>query len=167
MIEQNVQVVRCEGDRIWLRMGSQAGCTACENGNGCGAGIFAKLLQTKPVTIVLERKNISVRPGQMVTLAFPEQIYLKMVLAYYGWPLVVALGGAFAGYGLATRFGLEGLSLDIMTLAGGLLSAAWLIRLLKKRNTAEAMLGAMRMAVYYPSATPGMCGSGTKEALKN
>jgi sigma-E factor negative regulatory protein RseC len=100
MIEQNVQVVRCLNERLWVRMGSQAGCTACDNGQGCGAGLFAKLLQRKPLVIELDRNGLDVEAGQMVTLAFPEQVYLKLVLASYGWPLLSALAGAFAGHGL-------------------------------------------------------------------
>ena len=95
MIEQNVQVVRCQEKRVWVRLGSQTGCTACDNGNGCGAGIFAKLLQRKPVILELAQNDMSVEPGQMVTLAFSEQVYLKLVFASYGWPLLAALAGAF------------------------------------------------------------------------
>ena len=90
MIEQNVQVVRCSNSRMWVRMGSQSGCTACDNGNGCGAGVFAKLLQTKPVVMELACNDENIRVGQMVTLGFPEQVYLKLVFSHYGWPLLAA-----------------------------------------------------------------------------
>ena len=72
MIEQNVQVLRCSNEKLWVRMGSQSGCTACDSGKGCGAGLFAKLLQRKPVTLELARKDLEVKVGQMLTLAFPE-----------------------------------------------------------------------------------------------
>jgi len=165
MIEQNVQVVRCEDEKIWLRMGSQAGCTACDQGEGCGAGVFAKLLQRKPVIVELARRDINVSAGQMVTLAFPEQVYLKMVLAYYGWPLIAALCGAFAGFGLALQLGFEALPLDVMTLAGGLLTAALVMRVIRGRKLEDSMLAAMHMAVCYPSATPGTCSKAVKESL--
>lgn len=167
MIEQNVQVIRCEGEKIWLRLGSQAGCTACDEGNGCGAGVFSKLLQRKPVIVELARKDIIARAGQMVTLAFPEQVYLKMVLAFYGWPLIVALAGAFAGFGLASWVGFEKLLLDVITLAGGLLAATLAMRIIKGRKAENAMLNAMHLADYYPSATPGMCNKGANESPQN
>ena len=167
MIEQNVQVVRCEGENIWVRIGTRTGCSACDNGNGCGAGVFAKLLRQKPVTIELERGGIDVGVGQMVTLAFPEQVYLKMVLAYYGWPLLAALGGAAAGYGLATRFQFGSLSLDLASLAGGLLAGIFALRLLRRRDAAGTLMNAMQVAVCYSSATPDLCGAAVNEHEEN
>jgi len=157
MIEQNVQVVRCEDERIWLRLGSQTGCTACDNGNGCGAGVFAKLLQRKPVVIELAQNGIEVEQGQMVTLAFPEHIYIKLVIASYGWPLLAALAGAYAGYGLGAwlQFG-PGL-VDVTTLCIGLLAGGFVLRLIKNRKNADTVLNSLQMTVYYPSATPDMC----------
>ena len=102
MIEQNVQVMRCDRENIWVRMGSRSGCTACDNGKGCGAGLFSKLVQRKPVILKLARNELKVETGQMLTLAFPEQVYMKLVLSSYGWPLTAAIAGAFAGYSLAT-----------------------------------------------------------------
>jgi len=159
-----VQVVRCEGGSVWVRMGSQSGCTACDNGNGCGAGVFAKLLRRKAVTIELERGSVDVKVGQMVTLALPEQVYLKMVLAYYGWPLLAALGGAFAGFGIGTKLQLGSASLDLVTLAGGILAATIALRLLKRRNASDRLISAMRMAVFYPSATPELCRAAVDDA---
>jgi len=65
-------------------MGSQSGCTACDDGRGCGAGLFAKLLRRKPVVLELARNDIDVEAGQMLTLAVPEQLFMRLVLASYG-----------------------------------------------------------------------------------
>ena len=157
MIEQNVQVVCCEGERIWLRLGSQTGCTACDNGNGCGAGVFAKLLQRKPVVIELPRNDISVEPGQMVTLAFPEQVYIKLVIASYGWPLLAALAGAYAGHGLGTWLQFGPVLIDAGTLFCGLLAGSFVMRLIKNWKNADTVLNSLHMTVYFPSATPNMC----------
>lgn len=161
MIEQNVQVVRCDSERLWVRLGSQSGCSACDDGKGCGAGVFARLLQRKPEIIELARGDIEVKPGQMVTLAFPEQVYLKMVLAYYGWPLLAALIGAFAGYGIGAWFQFEGALLDAATLIGGILAGVGAMRVLKRQKSTRLVLDSLQMAVCYPSPTPNMC-SGTK-----
>ena len=157
MIEQNVQVMRCQDKRIWVRLGSQTGCTACDNGNGCGAGVFAKLLQRKPVVLELERNDMSVEPGQMVTLAFSEQVYLKLVLASYGWPLLAALAGAFAGHGLGTWLAVGPALIDVAALSGGLLAGGLLMRLIKNRRNTTAVLSSLQTTVYYPSATPNIC----------
>ena len=158
MIEQNVQVVRCTQECVWVRVGSQSGCSACDNGNGCGAGVFAKLLQRQSVVIKLPRKNIDIQPGQMVTLAFPEQVYLKVVLAHYGWPLLAALTGAAAAFALGRELQLGGATLDLATLLGGLLAGGMMVHVLRRNKKTNALLNSLQMAVYYPSATPDMCG---------
>ncbi len=163
MIEQNVQVVRCQDQRVWVRLGSQTGCTACDNGNGCGAGVFAKLLQRKPVIMELARNDMDVEPGQMVTLAFSEQVYLRLVFASYGWPLLAALAGAFAGHGLGTWLQLGPGLIDASALFGGVLAGGLLMRIIKKRGSADTVLSALHTTAYYPSATPGMCSSAVKE----
>jgi sigma-E factor negative regulatory protein RseC len=157
MIEQNVQVVRCRDDRMWVRMGSQSGCTACDNGNGCGAGVFAKLLQNKPVVMELERNDVQIQPGQMLTLGFPEQVYLKLVFTYYGWPLLAALIGAFATFRMGEWATLSAGWLDLATLAGGLVSGALLLHKLKKHQNTGAFLKSLQTTVYIPSVAPNMC----------
>jgi sigma-E factor negative regulatory protein RseC len=165
MIEQNVQVVRCQENRVWVRLGSQTGCTACDNGNGCGAGIFAKLLQRKPVILELARNNMSVEPGQMVTLAFSEQVYLKLVFASYGWPLLAALAGAFAGHSLGTWLAVGSGLIDLAALSGGLLAGVFVMRLIKNQGNTESVLNSLQATVYYPSATPNMCSRKEQEQL--
>ena len=157
MIEQNVQVLRCDRESLWVRMGTQSGCTACDNGKGCGAGLFAKLIQRKPVILKLARNEIRVEAGQMLTLAFPEQLYMKLVLVSYGWPLMAAIAGALAGYSLAAWAGLQVVAIDAAALTGGVL-AAWLtLWLLRSRDTEEAILNSLHMTICIPSNTPNMC----------
>ena len=163
MIEQNVQVVRCSDDRMWVRMGSQTGCSACDNGNGCGAGVFAKLLQRKPVIMELARSDARIKPGQMVTLGFQEQVYLKLVFAYYGWPLLAALAGGFAAFRLGIWAAFSPAMLDLATLLGGLLAGGLLLRGLRKGNGARSFLKSLQTTVYIPSATPNMCSAEVKD----
>jgi len=167
MIEQNVQVVRCTEQRIWVRLGSQSGCTACDNGKGCGAGVFAKLLQRKPAIIELPRQGVDVEPGQMVTMAFPEKVYLRMVLTYYGWPLLVALAGAAAAFGLGNQLQLGSAMLDIVTLLGGVLAGGILMSVLRKFKSADALLESLQMAIYYPSATPDICSAAAVKMVQD
>lgn len=157
MIEQNVQVLRCNDEKLWVRMGSQSGCTACDNGKGCGAGLFAKLIRHKPVVMELARKDLKVEAGQMLTLAFPERLYMKLVLASYGWPLLAALAGACAGYGLGSWLQLGPVSIDVITLTGGVF-ATWLVmRFIRGRKTTATILKALDMTVCLPSSTPNLC----------
>ena len=163
MIEQNVQVLRCESERFWVRMGTRSDCTACDNGKGCGAGLFAKLLQRKPVVLELARKDMQIQAGQMLTLAFPEQVYMKLVLTSYGWPLLAGLAGAYAGYviGVSLQFGL--VMIDVATLTGGILAAWFVLRFFKSRKVAEVFLNSLDTTICVPSNTPNMCNSTHKE----
>lgn len=148
---------------MWVRMGSQTGCTACDNGNGCGAGVFAKLLQRKPVIMELARSDANIQPGQMVTLGFPEQVYLQLVFRYYGWPLLAALIGAFASYRFGIWVQVSPAMVDLITLIGGLLAGGLLLRGLRKGNSAGALLKSLKTTVYIPSATANMCRAEFKE----
>lgn len=157
MIEQNVQVLRCNDKQLWVRMGSQSGCAACDNGKGCSAGLFAKLIQRKPVILELARNDIKVEAGQMLTLALPESLYLKWVVAAYGWPLLAALAGAFAGYVVGVSLQFRPVYIDAATLSGGLLAAWFITGYIRSRNTPETILNSLDMTVCFPSATPNMC----------
>lgn len=157
MIEQNVRVLRCQGERMWVRMGSQSGCTACDNGKGCGAGLFAKLLQRKPVDIELARNDLNVEVGQMLTLAFPEQVFIKLVFASYGWPLLAALSGAFLGHSVSTWLQFGPVLIDVCTLVAALLAGAVVIRLIRNRTNSDTIFKSLQTTLYYPSVTPNMC----------
>ena len=157
MIEQNVQVLRCRDERLWVRIGSQTGCTACDNGKGCGAGLFAKLLQRKPVVLELARNDMDIEKGQMLTLSIPENIYIKLVFASYGWPLLAALAGAIAGHSLGLWLQLGSVLNDAGTLLCGLLAGGIAVFFGKKQENAEIVLNSMNATVYYPSVTPNMC----------
>lgn len=163
MIEQNVRVLQCSDDRIWVRMGSQTGCKACDNGEGCGAGLFTKLLRRKPVVLELARNDFNVQAGQMLTLAFPERLFMKLVFASYGWPLLAALAGACSGYVAGSWLQLGPLMIDVLTLAAGGLAAWIFLRLIRRANTAETILKSLSMTVCLSPDTPDMC-NGTARA---
>ncbi len=156
MIEQNVQVLRCSDEQLWVRMGSQTGCTACDNGKGCGAGLFAKMIQRKPVVLELARKDVEVEAGQMLTLAFPEQFYMKLVFASYGWPLLAALAGALAGYGWV-MVAIRSVIIDLATLPPAVSQHGFSCASSGAQKTVEIILNSWSMTVCFPSDTPNMC----------
>lgn len=157
MIEQNVQVLRCSDEHLWVRMGSRTGCKSCENGKGCGAGLFARLLKRETVVLELARNGVEVEAGQMLTLAFPESVFTKLVFASYGWPLLAALAGAFAGYGAGIWAQSGPLLTDVLTLAGGGLAAWFFLRFIRRERTIQTLLESLSVAVCSPSGAPGMC----------
>ena len=105
----------------------------------------------------------------MLTLAFPEQLYIKLVCASYGWPLLAALAGAFAGFGLSTWLQLGPMLIDAGTLSGALLAGGFMMRLIRKSTNTGAILNSLRTTVYFLSDTPNMCSrsqSDSSEYLK-
>ena len=126
MIEQQGKVVSAGGGMIQVRLGASSGCSACDAGKGCGAGVFGRLLQRKPV--VLEFKNsLGTQEGQAVVVGLPETLFLALVMRLYFYPLLAGLFGAVAGHWLAGRaqFG-PGLT-DFSALAGSFVFAAWVV----------------------------------------
>jgi len=157
MIKQNVQVLQLNDEKLWVRLGSQSGCAACDNGMGCGAGLFAKLIQHRPVNLELARNGLNVKVGQMLTLAFPEQLYVKLIFASYGWPLLAALAGALAGYSLGVWLQFGPFMIDAVTLSVGVLTAWSVMRLIRTQKTAETILNSLDMTICFPSSNPDMC----------
>ncbi len=148
-------------------MGSQSGCAACDNGNGCGAGLFTKLLQRKQVEIELARNDLSIEAGQMLTLAFPEQIYIKLVLASYGWPLLAALSGAFAGHSLSVWLQFGPVLTDICSLTSALLAGGFVMGLIRKRVNSDVIFKSLEITTYYPSVTPNLCNVSAPASYEN
>lgn len=122
MIEQQARVISQEGDLVRVRIGGQSGCTACDSGKGCGAGLFGKLLNRKPVELTIDNR-IGAQIGQPVQLGLSEALFLKWVFRLYGWPLFAGLIGAMVGHKLAEIAGYGVTGLDLAALTGAVLAA--------------------------------------------
>lgn len=126
MIEQAGVLTRTVGDRAWVRLGGQSGCPACDAGQGCGAGIFARLLRRQAQDVELHNA-LGARPGETVLVGIAESVYLALVLHAYGLPLLLGLAGAWISHQIGGAGQLQAAWLDAVTLAGGLAAAslAW------------------------------------------
>lgn len=94
MISQCAQVVATQNDSIRLRVKSLRGCSRCAQGQGCGGGIFNRLLPER----VLEFELRSDRPytvGDELNIGIVEQNLIKASLLIYLLPLLLML--LFAG----------------------------------------------------------------------
>ena len=124
MIEQQGRIVRVEDGRAWIAVGPRLGCSACEAGQGCGAGLFGRLLKRKPVTLSVA--NPECYPvGKAVVLGIPELSFLRLVLRLYGSPLLAGLAGALICHQVCVAYGLSRAVTDFFTLVG-LIGFAWL-----------------------------------------
>lgn len=94
MIEQAGRVSRVEADRAWVTC-RPAVCRACEEGRGCGAGVFAGLLSRTPTRVVVRAAGL--RTGDQVVIGLDERRLLSGSMRLYGLPLAGLVAGALGG----------------------------------------------------------------------
>ena len=127
MIEQQGQVVGVSGGCARVRLGGRSGCAACDAGKGCGAGVFGRLLQRRP--LVLEFDNtIDAESGQSVVVGLPETLFLSLIARFYLLPLLAGLGGAAVGHYVSVRFQAPEAWRDVAALMGAVLCGALAFR---------------------------------------
>ena len=107
-------------ERAQVLLGGRSGCSACDAGRGCGAGLFGRLLRRQPMTLQLD-DPIGVEPGQAVIVGLPETLFLRLIGRFYLLPLLGGLGGAVAGHYVSVQLGLAAAGSDALTLAGAIL----------------------------------------------
>ncbi len=151
MIEQQGRVDAIENGTAWVQVGGRSGCEACDAGRGCGAGVFARLLDSREARVRVEN-TLDCAPGEPVLLGLPERSYLDLVLRLYGLPLIVGLLVAVLAFGLATRMAeLSGWKLDavvgLAAITAGGLALRW---------------ARMGLAAAFTRFSPRMLESGTR-----
>ena len=113
------------GNEVDISIGAKAGCTACESGNGCGAGIFIRLWRRNSVLLTMEN-TLTACPGQSVIVGIPEQTFLRLVARLYVLPVLAVLAGAVMGHWLTLQISQPGTSNLIANDIGALVGAALL-----------------------------------------
>jgi sigma-E factor negative regulatory protein RseC len=131
MIEQQGLVVAVSCETASVRLGGSSACPACDAGEGCGAGIFGRLLQRKPIVIELYNQPAA-RLGDAVMVGLPEAIFLRLVFSFYLFPLMAGLAGAAFGYYISVRLQLDSAASDGLTLLGAVLAGVF--ALMRKRQ---------------------------------
>lgn len=119
MIEQQGKVVAVANGRASVLLGGTSGCSSCDAGKGCGAGVFGRWLKRSPVTLELEN-CINAGQGQPVIVGIPEALYLRLIFRLYLFPLLAALAGAACGYYLSVVISAAPVGTDTITLLCGL-----------------------------------------------
>ena len=123
MIEQQGRIVGVVDGRARVRLGGMSGCTSCDEGRGCGAGVFGRLLKRNPVELELEN-SIGASTGQGVMVGVSERVYLKLVGRFYLLPLFAGLVGAAVAFYLSGLMALSPGAADAVSLMGGMGCAA-------------------------------------------
>ena len=128
MIEQQGLVVAVSGEIASVRMGGKNACAACNEGKGCGAGIFGRLLKRKPVVLELQN-GPAARVGQSVMVGLPEALFLMLVFNFYLFPLLAGLAGAAIGHYVSVKFQTDSTVADGLALIGavsaGVFALVW------------------------------------------
>jgi sigma-E factor negative regulatory protein RseC len=123
MIEQQGRIVAVADGRARVRLGGMSGCPSCDEGKGCGAGIFGRMLRRNPVELELEN-GIGASDGQGVMVGISERVYLKLIARLYLLPLLVGITGAAVAMYLSGFLAISGGGADVVSLMGGIGCAA-------------------------------------------
>ncbi len=151
MIEQQGRVDAVEAGMAWVQVGGRSGCEACDSGQGCGAGVFARLLDSREARIRV-KNTLDAAPGDPVLLGLPEPSYLALVLRLYGLPLVSGLLAGALAFGLASEVAdLSGAALDAIVGFSALAAGGVALR--------RVRLG---LAASFTRFSPRMLESGTR-----
>lgn len=117
-----------------VRVGGVSGCPACDAGEGCGAGLFGRLLNNRSVEVIVSNE-IDASSGQAVDVGIPETQLLALVFRLFGLPLVAGILGASVAMTLLESLIPSGGLVDLIVLASGLASAG--LALVWNRRTAR------------------------------
>ena len=100
MITERARVLRVNGTTVWVHCESQAGCARCAAGEGCGGGLFSKLLrgrlQELPLALPAALAG-AVAAGDWVLVGLSTRAVQAASTLLYGLPLAMLLAGAIAG----------------------------------------------------------------------
>jgi sigma-E factor negative regulatory protein RseC len=136
MIEQQGLIVAVAGETASVKLGGSSGCVACDAGRGCGAGIFGRLLQRKPVVLDLHNQ-VGARLGQAVMVGLPETLFLRLVFSFYLFPLLAGLAGAVIGHYVSVKLQVHSAASDGLALLGAVLAGAFALKWNRQGNEKE------------------------------
>lgn len=144
MIEQQGSVIAVESGLASIRIGGVSGCPACDAGNGCGAGVFGRLLRRKPLVLRLTN-SLDARTGQAVMVGIPERDFLRLLLKLYLIPLLAGLAGAALGHHLVAL----GFTHPVLRDVGALGGAVWFggLALWVTRSETSGFVGDLRVTL--------------------
>ena len=133
MIEQQGLIVAVAGVPDSVQLGGSSGCAVCNAGKGCGAGIFGRLLQRKPVVLELYNQP-GARLGQVVMVGLPETLFLRLVFSFYLFPLLAGLAGAAIGHYISVELQVDSTTSDGLALLGAVLAGVFALIWNKQGN---------------------------------
>ena len=86
MVEESAQVIKVDGDIVWVVAIQKSACGSCQAQKGCGHSLLAKVGQ-KQIELPVARNGLDVSVDDSVIIGVPEQAILRSSLLMYGLPL--------------------------------------------------------------------------------
>jgi positive regulator of sigma E activity len=155
VIEQQGRIIALDSGMATIEVGSVSGCSACESGVGCGAGIFAQLLRRKKTELIVSNE-IQAKRGEVVIIGIPERLFMSLLFRLYLVPLLSGLAGAVLGFILANAVEMQPAYTDMMTLIGAVLFLTAGLLFGRKFQQTESSLAALELLRPADAKEPGL-----------
>jgi len=152
MIEQQAMIISATGKCAVVRIGRQSGCPVCDAGEGCGAGLFGRLVRRKPLEVPVNNPR-GLPAGQTVQLGLRESLFLRLVLRLYGWPVLAALVGGLLGRVLALELLASPAVHDLAVGVFGLAAAGLALNMPKRTTKPDISSDDIEMLDARPEST--------------
>lgn len=142
LITERARVLRVADGIAWVQCESQAGCARCAAGEGCGAGLFARLLRGRLQELPVRLSDSAMpepAPGEWVLIGLSTSAVQNASFLMYGLPLAGLLAGAILA-SVARGNDLVALLGAIAGLFTGLALARWRAGRIADRGSLQPMI---------------------------
>lgn len=95
MIETKVRVLKSGDGLAWVESTEHNGCGACQAASHCAVSGLGRFLSQRRQPIAIPAEHL--KPGQEMTVALEEDVFLKASLLAYLLPAALAVLGAALG----------------------------------------------------------------------
>ena len=127
MIEEQATVISVDGDFVWVESIRLSTCNSCSAQKGCGQQAIAKGIGQQRQKFKVLLNQHSLHAGDEITIAMPDEAFLKLSLLVYFVPLAGLIIGAIIG------FSLIGEALSILMGGVGLAAGLYILKRLSRR----------------------------------
>ena len=104
MIEQEVNVIAVENNRLLVEAEQQSSCQSCAVKSGCGTSVLAKWFDRRRLRFYVDN-TVNAKVGDRVRVGLQESALTQGALMIYLLPLLAMIGAALlADLGLSADF---------------------------------------------------------------
>lgn len=148
MIESEAQVMRRDGQHVWVRIKPHAPCGNCDPKTGCKSVAITRLFGNAQESFRV-KNTVNADAGDFVRIGVADGMLLRSALAAYGVPLLALMVGAAVGH-MIEPFGLP----DLGAVLGAALGFVMGFALLKQRSQLAKMAEPTTLEKLIPGVSP-------------